>query len=105
MTTRRLVLVFALVALAVALWTAVAHGQAPTPEEKSLATQETQLAAMKDNLHITMARVDLDWEYVQYDGNTGPTHELAAAKAFTRLTSSATALVPAIPVTVVVFDG
>jgi hypothetical protein len=31
MTVRQLVLVFALVALAVALWTAVAHGEAPTP--------------------------------------------------------------------------
>ena len=70
MTMRRLLLLFALVALAVALWTAVAHGQPPTPDKKSLATQETQLAAMKDNLHITMVRVDLDREYVQYDGPT-----------------------------------
>jgi Cellulase (glycosyl hydrolase family 5) len=87
---RRFVLVFALIALAVALWTATAHAQsfrgpggpgpAPTPDKivgmdadllgESLPTQVAQLADMKRNLHITMARVDLNWEYVQYGGPT-----------------------------------
>ncbi len=86
-TMRRFVLVFALMALAVALWTATAHaqpGRAPAPPPgpdkitgmnadllgESLATQQAQLANMKASLHITMVRVDLDWEYVQYDGST-----------------------------------
>jgi hypothetical protein len=91
---RRFILVFALIALAVALWTATAHaqpgrgfggsgGSSPTPTGpdkiagmnadllgESQATQEAQLANMKNNLHITMVRVDLDWEYVQYGGST-----------------------------------
>jgi hypothetical protein len=93
---RRFILVFAVIALAIALWTATAHAQpgrgpggsggsggspAPTGPDKiagmnadllgeSLATQESQLANMKNNLHITMVRVDLDWEYVQYGGST-----------------------------------
>jgi hypothetical protein len=37
---------------------------------ESLATQEAQLAVMKNTLHITTVRVDLDWEYVQYGGST-----------------------------------
>jgi hypothetical protein len=35
-----------------------------------LALQQSQLADMKDNLHVGSIRVDANWEYVQYGGPT-----------------------------------
>lgn len=37
---------------------------------ESLALQKSQLADMKNNLHITTVRLDANWEYVQYGGPT-----------------------------------
>ena len=37
---------------------------------ESLALQKSQLADMKNNLHITWIRLDANWEYVQYAGPT-----------------------------------
>ena len=34
------------------------------------ALQKTQLADMKNNLHISTIRIDANWEYVQYGGST-----------------------------------
>ena len=57
-----------------------------------LATQEAQLADMKNNLHITLVRIDLDWEYVQYGGSTSydwslydPLFQAIAAEGMTPL--------------------
>ncbi len=78
---RRLLGAFAVILLASATLTlpaAAALARPSVPDKitgmdadllgESLATQEAQLADMKVNLHITSVRVDLNWEYVQYNG-------------------------------------
>ncbi len=82
---RRFLVLLTLIPIFVSVLTipaaAAFHGPTPTPDKitgisdpdllgESLSTQESQLADMQDNLHITSVRIDACQEYVQYAGAT-----------------------------------